>query len=211
MTGSARTLLCFALLLLAGCATNISDMRIESVRTVPGMRFPTGGPEHNSQSDDGVVVEFSSKRDLRRQVARFGDSFFAVVERCEGRTHIDDPVWDAERVGHEGFFDDLGVLVEAGRGSAADPLRLGAVSGVPRNGRFFFQLAIPLQTFARQQPIDGVGYVVRGVIYHDLRRNSDDLCVFARGWTYFQGVWRSNTVVISNDAIRAAINSSPGP
>jgi hypothetical protein len=72
-------------------------------------------------------------------------------------------------------------------------------------------LPIPLQTFARQQPIDGAGYVVRSVIYHDLRRNSDDLCVFARGWTYFQGVWRSNTVIIPYADIRAALNPSPTP
>jgi len=211
MTRCARTLLCATLVLLAGCATDISDMRLESVRPIAGMQFPTSEPGHDPQSYGGVVAEFSSERDMRRQVARFGDSFFAVVERCAGRTHTDDPVWGAERVGHGDFFDDLGVLAQAGRGSAADPWRLGAVSGVPRNGRFFVQLPIPLQTFARQQPIDGAGYVVRSVIYHDLRRNSDDLCVIARGWTYFQGVWRSNTVVIPYDDIRAALNSSPAP
>lgn len=211
MTGCPRTLLFVALLLLAGCATDISDMRLESVRQISGMRFPTGGPEHDPQSYDGVVAEFSSERDMRRQVARFGDSFFAVVERCAGRTHIDDPVWGAERIGHGDFFDDLGVLAQAGRGSAADPWRLGAVAGVQRNGRFFFQLPIPSQTFARRQPVDSAGYVVRSVIYHDLRRSSDDLCVFARGWAYFQGVWRSNTVVIPYDAIRTALHSSPAP
>ncbi len=211
MTGRAPTMLCAALFLLAGCATDISDMRLESVRPIAGMQFPTNGPEHGPQSSGAVVAEFSSERDVRRQVARFGDSFFAIVERCAGRTHIGDPVWGTERVGHGDLADDLGVLAQAGRGSATDPWRVGAVSGVPRNGRFFFQLPIPLQTLARRQPIDGAGYVVRSVIYHDLRRNSDDLCFFARGWTYFQGVWRSNTVVIPYDAIRAALNSSPAP
>lgn len=211
MTRRAPFLLYAALVLLAGCATDVSDMRLESVRRVAGMQFPTDRPSDDPQSAGGVVAEFSSERDMRQQVARFGDSFFAVVERCAGRTRIDGPVWGAERVGHGDFFDDLGVLAQAGRGSPADPQRLGAVSGVARNGRFFFQLPIPLQTFARQQPIDGAGYVVRSVIYHDLRRNSDDLCVFARGWTYFQGVWRSNTVIIPYTDIRAALNPSPTP
>lgn len=210
MTRCAPFLMYAALVLLAGCATNISDMRLESVRTVPAMRFPTGGPAHNGDSD-GVVVEFSSKRDLRRQVARVGISFFAVVERCEGRIHIDHSAWDAERVGHEGFFDELGELAQAGRGSAADPRHLEPASGVPRNGRFFFQLAIPSLTYARRQPIDSAGFVVRSVIYHDLRRNSDDLCAFARGWDPLRGVWRSNTVVIPFETIREALYSSPAP
>jgi len=207
MTGCPRNLLCAALFLLAGCATDISDMRLESVRPIAAMAFPASEPQHDPQSYGGVVAEFSSERDMRRQVTRFGDSFFAVVERCAGRTYIDDPVWGAERIGHGDFVDNLGIMSQASCGSSADPLRLGAVSGVPRNGRFFFQLPIQLETFARQQPINGAGYVIRSIIYHDMRRNSDDLCVFARGWTYFQGVWRSNTVVISYDAIRVAINT----
>jgi hypothetical protein len=210
MMSCARTLLWAVLFLLAGCASDISDMRLESVRPVPEMRLPTGGPAHDSRSD-GLVAEFSSKRDLRRQVAHFATSFFVFVERCEGRTLIGDPVWGAERIGHEGFFDELGELREAGRGSVADPRGVETASGVPRNGRFFFKLAIPSQTFARRQPIDSAGYVVRSVIYHDLRRNSDDLCVFARGWNYVQGVWRSNTVVIPYADIRAALNPSSAP
>lgn len=200
------------LLLLAGCASNISDVRLERVVPITAMELPPSRfTPRDPESLDGVIAEFSSTRDLRRQVARFGDSFLAVVERCAGHSRTGGPVWDGELVGYEGFSDEFGKIRDAGRAIGADPRHLEAASAVPRNVRFFFQLAIPAQTYARRQPIDSAGYVVRSVIYHDLRRDSDDLCVFARGWAIFQGVWRSNTVVIPHDAIRAALVPASGP
>lgn len=205
-----RKLFIGAFVLVGACAPHINDVRLESVRPVAGTQIPTRTPEHDEQRFGGIVVEFSSESDLRRQVARFGTSFFAVVERCMGRTHIDD-LWDPDaRIGTGDFFDEFGVLSDAGRGSPANPERPSPVSGEPRDGRFFFRLPIHLETYAQQQPIVA-GRVVRSVIYHDLRRDMEDLCVFARGWTYLAGVWRSNTVVIPYSSIRAALDRSPTP
>ncbi len=205
-----RRLFVGAFVLVGACAPHINDVRLENVRPVADTQIPTRTPEHDEQRFGGIVVEFSSESDLRRQVARFGTSFFAVVERCAGRTHIDD-LWDPNaRIGTGDFFDEFGVLSDAGRSSLANPERLSAVSGEPRDGRFFFWLPIHLETYAQQQPIVA-GRVVRSVIYHDLRRDMEDLCVFARGWTYLAGVWRSNTVVIPYSSIRAALDRLPTP
>lgn len=213
MTRTARILPCAAvLLLLAGCATNVSDVRLERVVPITGMELPSSGfTARDPESLDGVIAEFSSTRDLRRQVARFSDGFVAVVERCAGPTGTGGPVWEGELIGYDGFSDEFGKIRDAGRAIGADPRHLEAAYGVPRNGRFFFQLAIPARTYARRQPIDSAGYVVRSVIYHDLRRDTDDLCVFGRGWSILQGVWRSNTVIIPYGAIRAALAPASGP
>lgn len=210
MTILLPKLLIGALVLLGACGPRINDVRLESVRSIAGIQVPTRSPEHDAQRFGGIVVEFSSESDLRRHVARFGTSFFAVVERCAGRTHIDD-LWEPDaRIGAGDFFDVFGVLSDAGRGSPANPERPSPVSGEARNGRFFFRLPIHLETYAQQQPIVA-GRVVRSVIYHDLRRDMEDLCVFARGWTYLAGVWRSNTVVVPYSSIRGALDPSPAP
>jgi hypothetical protein len=211
MIRRARALLCAALVLLAGCATNIHDMRLESVRPIAGLHFPYHGTQRDPERRGGVVAEFSSKRDLRRQIARFGDSFFVIVERCTERGRIEDLGWlTAESVGHGILLDDLGLLAEAGYNSLSEIQRLGAVFGVPRNGRYFFQLPIVMMTLSRNPPIVD-RRVMRGVVYHDLRRDPEDLCFYVRGFTFFQGVWRSNTVVIPYDAIRAALDPSSPP
>jgi hypothetical protein len=210
MTCCARALLCAALVLLAGCATNIHDMRLESVRPIAGMHFPNHGTALDPERRGGVVAEFSSKRDLRRQVARFADNFSPIVERCAEDARLDNVGWGAESIGDGNILDDLGFLVEDGYRRGYEMRYLGVVSGVPRNGRYFFQLPIAMMSLSLHQPIVD-RRVMRGVVYHDLRRDPEDLCFYVRGFTFFQGVWRSNTVVIPYDAIRAALDPSSPP
>ncbi|MBX9593168.1 MAG: hypothetical protein K2X46_02300 [Roseomonas sp.] len=197
-------------LLVVGCATDIKDMRLEGVAPIASAEpLPSRFTGEDARRFGGVVATFSSERDLRRHVARFGDSFSAIVERCAGRTHIEDRWLPRQWIGHGDFLDELGVLANAGRGTAEDPWRLGAMAGVPRDGRFTFMLPIDLEAYATERPSDTSGWVTRRVPEQDLSRAPDDLCVFARGWTAFQGVWRSNTVVIPYAAIGAALAVPP--
>ena len=63
------------LLLMGACATSINDLQLERVRPIAGFH-PAGRPaEHDFRQSGGVVLEFSSAWDWRRQVARFGSSF----------------------------------------------------------------------------------------------------------------------------------------
>jgi hypothetical protein len=207
----ARMLPVLALLLLGACATNIRDLRLESVSPIAGRELPPVSViGHDPRRFGGVVAEFSSARDLRRQIARFQGSFFAVVERCAGRTHIDDPPMERSWISHGKFLDEQGVLAEAGRILSSER-DLGPAAGVPRNGRFFFLLPIHLEGYVREQISSNSGWSSRRVFEQDLLRAPDDLCVFARGFAYFQGIWRSNTVVIPFAAIRAALDSAPSP
>ena len=206
-----RTLFPAAFMLVAGCATGMYDVRLESVRPAAGMRLPTRFRDHDPLSSGGVVAEFSSRWDLRREVARFGDSLVAIVERCAGRTHIEDR-WDPDaRIGAGEFVDDMGVLVEARHGTFMDRTRIAPAEGEARNGRFFFRLPIYLQTYGKQRSIGGGRRVNFNDIVHDLRRDTDDLCVFARGAAYLESVWWTNTVVIPHEAIRAALDAAPPP
>lgn len=202
-----RTLLPGAFLLVTACATGMYDVRLESVRPAAGMRLPSSFQDHDPLSSGGVVAEFSSRWDLRREVARFGYTFFTVAERCAGRTHIDYRRDSDARIGAGDFSDDLGVLVEAGSGTFADPKRIAPAEGEARDGRFFFRLPIYLQTYGEHRSIGGGRRINFHDIAYDLRRDTDDLCVFARGATLL-GEWRTNTVVIPHDAIRAALDSS---
>ena len=210
MTRLARGTFCCIFLLVGACATNVNDVRLESIRPIAAMQFPNSGDSGDDpRRFGGVVAEFSSAWDWRRQVARFGLSFFAVVERCAGRTHIDDPSRPRQWISHGQFVDELGTLAQAGRGSSGDPRRLSPVAGVPRNGRFYFLLPIHLEGYATERPNNLLGWETRRLPDLDLPRAPDDLCVFARGWTVPDGIWSSNTVVIPYADIRAALDASP--
>lgn len=199
------------LLLMGACATSINDLQLERVRPIAGFH-PAGRPaEDDFRQSGGVVLEFSSAWDWRRQVARFGSSFFAVVERCAGRTHIEDPGLPRQWISHGEFVDELGVLARAGRGSEADPRRRTPAEGIPSNGRFYFILPVHLEGYAMERTGMRSGWETRRRVDQDLLRAPDDLCVFARGFTYFQGVWRSNTVIIPYADIRAAVDAAPAP
>ena len=199
------------LLLMGARATSINDLQLERVRPIAGFH-PAGRPaEHDFRQSGGVVLEFSSAWDSRRQVARFGSSFFAVVERCAGRTHIVDPGLPRQWISHGEFVDELGVLSRAGRGSEADPIRLTPAEGIPSNGRFYFVLPVHLEAYAMERTGMRSGWETRRRVDQDLLRAPDDLCVFARDFTYFQGVWRSNTVVIPYAGVRAALDASHSP
>jgi hypothetical protein len=208
----ARMLPVLALLLLGACATNIRDLRLESVSPIAERELPPVGLiGYEIRRSGGVVAEFSSARDLRRQIARFDGSFFAVVERCAGRTHIEDPPMAASWISHGEFMDEHGLLAQAGSIRLNNSADRAPAEGVPRNGRFFFLLPIHLEGYVTERPTSISGLVARRVFEQDLLRAPDDLCVFARGFAYFQGIWRSNTVVIPYAAIRAALDSAPSP
>lgn len=212
MTCPARLLLLGVLMLVGACAANINDLRLEGVRSIAEVELPpTRFTGHDPRSFGGVVAEFSSAWDMRRQVARFGGNISAVVERCAGRTYIEDIFLPRQWISHGDFGDEFGVLAEAGSPSASDPRRLGPVSSVPKNGRFFVLLPIHLEGYATERPNDVSGWVTRRVVDQDLLRAPDDLCLFVRGASHPHGVWRSNTVVIPYEVIRGALESSPIP
>jgi hypothetical protein len=207
----ARMLPVLALLLLGACATNIHDLRLESVSPIAERELPPVSLiGYEIRRSGGVVAEFSSARDLRRQIARFEGSFIAVLQRCAGRTHIQEAPMERSWISHGKFLDEQGVLADAGSIRSGEQGRARA-AGVPRNGRFFFLLPIHLEGYVTERPTNISGMVTRRVFEQDLLRAPDDLCVFVRSTTYFQGRWRSNTVVIPFAAIRAALDSAPSP
>lgn len=186
-------------------------MRLESVspvtarntppRTYYGFREPLEG--------GGVMVEFSSTQDMRRAAARSGASFFAFVQRCAERANIDDLrllEWK-QGVAKDNFIDEFGFLADADKPSLPNWKHIGETAGKPREGRFYFRLQIYLITNGEWEK-NADGTFERG-IYHDLRRDHEDLCVYARGTTSLFVVWRSNTVVIPYQAIRAALDAPP--
>lgn len=208
----ARMLLIGTLIQFGACAANINDLRLERVVPIAGRELPpTRFTAHDPQSFGGIVAELSSDRDIRRQVAPLGGNLSAVVERCAGRTHIEDRPPPRLWISHGDFADEFGLLADAGSPSASDPRRLGPASGVPHNGRFFMLLPIHLEGYATERPSDVSGWVTRRVVDQDLLRAPDDLCLFARGASHLHGVWRSNTVIIPYADIRAALNPSPTP
>jgi len=208
----ARILFIGTLLQFGACAANINDLRLEGVVPIAGRELPpTRFTARDPQSFGGVVAEFSTERDMRRQVARFGGNFSAVVERCGGRTHIEDSPPPRLWISHGDFGDESGVLAEAGSASAIDSRRIGAASGVPQHGRFLVWLPVHLEGYATERPSDVSGWVTRRVVAQDLLSAPDDLCIFARGASLLHGVWRSNTVIIPYEAIRVALESSPTP
>lgn len=140
---------------------------------------------------------------MRGQVARFGGSLSAVVERCAGRTHIEDRPLPRLWISHGDFLDEGGFLAEAGSVNATD--------AASQTTRFHMSLPIHLEAYATERPDDASGWITRRVPDQDLSRAPDDLCLFARGATHLHGVWRSNTVIIPYDAIRAALAPASGP
>jgi hypothetical protein len=204
-----RTLLLVALMIVAACASDIDDLRLESVRPIEAVELPpTLALGVDPRRFGGIVAEFSTEQDLRAHAARSSASFRAYVERCAGRTHIEDTMFPRLWISRGDFSDDLGVLAEAGRPIGTDPLRVGPVAGVPREGRFFVLLPIHLMAFAWERQNDNSGWTIRRVAERDVLQAPDDLCVFARGASYLEPVWRSNTVVIPFAAIRAALDAA---
>lgn len=211
MKSLARLLLIGALVQLGACATNIEDMRLERLTPVTA----TNAPPPRYPGDDfgqfgGIIAEFSSARDMRRQTAWSETNLYPVVARCAGRTHLDDHQRHEGQIGSGDFFDDFGVLADAGRYPEVDAGRMAPTEGERRNGRFFFRMQIHMTTYARRRP-SAIMDPTSIFIYHDLRRDQDDLCIYARGGHFLGFIWLSNTVVIPYAAIREALDSAPAP
>lgn len=186
---------------LTACSPEIGDLRLEGVRPLtPSDRFETYlGP----WSSEGLVAEFSTRSDLRQLMPATGfNTFFAHALRCTGLTHPNAATDDSEARIAAGFFtDSIGSLPP----STSDPP--GGV--LPRSdGRFLYSLPIARLSYAREQPRTAEEFERNPNIFHDLRRDQDDICVYGRGWTFLRGVWRTNIVVIPYPAIRGALDAS---
>jgi hypothetical protein len=192
-----------ASVLLAGCTTYIGGVRLEGVRPLAAVQVPERWPgETNGESLGGVVAVLSSRQDLRREVARRGSNLYALTDRCEGRTHVEDRSGGPPRVSVDHVMDEFGFVDNAGRPKFDEPSRISPAAGTPQAGRFHILVRIPQRSHARVDAQDA---------YHDLRRDHHDLCLFARGATKPFWVWRTNTVVIPDPLIRAALDAVPEP
>lgn len=212
MTYFARFVVFGALFTLGACGVSDTGLRLERVVAIAEVELPpTPLTRRDPRGFGGVVAEFSSASDWRRRVARHNMNFTAVIERCAGRTHIEDRDYPRQWINHGDFVDDQGILADAGRAIVGDPSRLSGAEGIPQNGRYYLLLPIHLQGYMSDRPSESSGWVVRRAPDQDILHAPDDLCVFARGAAYFRGVWRSNTVVIPYAAIRAALDASPSP
>jgi hypothetical protein len=152
-----------------------------------------------------VVAELSTASDLRGLMPRTSlHTFFGITLRCaELASPGDEADWSPNRIAAGFFTDSIGPLPPSTR----DPP--GGV--LPRSdGRFLYSLPIARLSYAREQPRTAEEFERNPNIFHDLRRDADDICVYGRGWTFLRGVWRTNIVVIPYPAIRAALDASAG-
>jgi hypothetical protein len=195
----------FAALVLAGLvaacgAHDVTDLRLDGLSRPHIVDFAPGylrpGPDTVRL---GIVADLSTSRDLRDLTSGpAGRGVSVHVVTCAGRTHVTlrETRFDAVREGD--LRDDLEFVNNRQPRSDWPP----AI-----DGRYRYTAAIVLRQPGRQQ-------ISLGVLSHstadiDLARAPVDLCLLLQ--SYGGRVWRSNTVVIPADAIRAAVTAATPP
>ena len=183
--------------MLAACVpANVHDLALEGVhRPRPEQRRIARHP-FSGDRIIGVVAMLSTSRDLRQQGGENSDSFTVRLTRCEGRTHVPDREPWGPLVDHAGLYDERGAPI-------LDPL--AGQDELPHPTRFTYWLPISLVTLARESRLGAEGRLSQWSVDHDLRNDTADLCLYARGAVMLLGTWRTNTVVIPRAAIRAAV------
>ncbi|HYF07693.1 MAG TPA: hypothetical protein VD970_08730 [Acetobacteraceae bacterium] len=185
--------------LLGGCIvtrTVVHDLALEGVRLPTREERARIREDPMSRSwDSGVIVLLSTRRDLRQETARRNSGFQMTVALCEGRVHLPD-------TGTRGPF-----LYNAGLWDAAGRLGVSAtqddVAPAP-GGRYVYWLPLSMRTRANVS-YDRTGTVTSFFPDHDLRQDGGDICVYGRGARMLGVIWLTNTVVIPDAAIRAAL------
>lgn len=185
--------------LLGGCVvtrTVVHDLALEGVRLPTREERTRIREDQMSRSwDSGVIVLLSTRHDLRQEAARRNSAFQIMVALCEGRVHLPDTGTQGPLLYHASLWDR--------RGRVADPVAQDAVPATP-DGRHVYWLPIDMRTRANVST-DGTGAVMSYSRDHDLRRDRGDICVYGRGPRWPTSIWLTNTVVIPDAAIRAAL------
>ncbi len=146
-----------------------------------------------------IVAELSTTRDLHRLEARHSNGSYVDVVLCRGRTHVtrQDVRTGIVLSGHWRAEDD-----------SADPSRPRSVAEVRIDGRYRYSVAIRLRQANRIARIEGL--YDRSFAEVDLMRDPVDLCLVIDS-VHMGPRWRSNTVVIPAEAIRAAVAAAAPP
>ena len=185
--------------LLAGCALpGVNDLRLEGVRRpTPELLADLNNDYMAPRIDIGVVAELSTTTDLRHRIGADAAAFHAIVVRCEGRSHIPDEHPIGPLIAAADLRDRHGPLYRRARGDET-------------GARHTYWLPIALVTTAHDSRLTSTGAGRSWSVAHDLRRDTEDLCLYLRGTTHFiLAIWRSNTIVIPREAVRAALAGTP--
>lgn len=189
------------LVCLAACTPQVQDLRLEQVRPLSSSDRIERPIDGLPWPQDGILVELSTGADLRRLMPATGfQTFFPHALRCSEvggpGAALDDA---AARIATGSLSDSIGSL---------PPSTSDRPSSVPprSDGRFIYSLPIARLSYAREQPRAAADFERNPGIFHDLRRDEEDICIYGRGWMFLQGVWRTNIVTVPYSAIRAALD-----
>ena len=183
--------------LLAGCVpASVHDLSLDGVYPPRADQRLIRRADNSRSLEIGAVAVLSTRSDLRRYISR-SDNFRVYLVRCEGRMHVVDEAPWGPLVDHAGLQDEVGISAPNERQSEG------------RSAWFTYTLPIGLVTDAWETRSGAANQVSSWSAHHDLGQDRSDLCVYARGAVMLLGTWRTNTVVIPHEAIRAALAGTP--
>ncbi len=181
--------------LVAACAPHVDDLRLDALRPPHvGQLVSDGSPVPLAPPVPIIVADLSTTRDLRALASSHASAAYVHVVLCRGRTHIGR---------QDARFDIVGTGPWR-----AEPAAAGQLTSASADMRFRYSVPILLRQVGGIYSGDGLGE--RSYADVDLRRDPVDLCLFI-DTTNFGPQWRSNTVVIPADAIRAAVTAAAPP
>ena len=198
---SRKALSCVLIAFLSACnmpnAPEVTDLRLEGI--TPPQTVNLAGPSGATSpqyTQPVIVVDLSTARDLRYLAVHHADSTGVHVVLCRGRSRITERDLNVDVVA-------IALLLDAG-GFITDTLPRAEWPGAT-DGRYRYRVPIRLRGQRMEDLREGV--LRFSLAEFDLMREPVDLCLMI-DTTGDDPRWRSNTVVIPADAIRAAVSTA---
>ncbi len=188
----------FIALMAVNCAPRIDDLRLDGLRPPQVSLIQGNSGAFPPVTVAAIVAELSTSRDLRLLAATRASGTYVTVVLCRGRTHIAREEARFDMVVAGSWREEPGTTGASQPGSE----RLG-----PIGRRYRYSVAIPVRQTGGAYSGGGLGE--RSFAELDLMRTPVDLCLVIDTSNYGPR-WRSNTVVITAEAIRAAVAAVTG-
>jgi hypothetical protein len=178
-----------------GCARSVTDLQLDSL-SPPHTRTSWSGFPRTGAPSPVIVAELSTSSNLRDRATFPADSVFPYLAVCQGRTRISESDRDVAMVLRGPLQDNRGIVHDLVPSTEWPP---------PIDGRYRYRVAFHLRQQGREDRREGQPAFSLAEL--DLIRNPVDLCLYVDS-THFGPRWRTNTVVIPAEAIRAAITAA---